>query len=227
MTLLYAADRIDGKVACRKDILPGKFTFRIRVFSPQGIGEVDGAQAHGEVKLVLGSHLFEMETQRFEQDIWKHGDPVILPFPITDDDLAIVKIQILDPQTEHLDEAKPTAIHELDHGFVNAFHIRDHRFRLRSRKHGRHTFGLGRANRDQRFFVQFDAQDIPIQEEDGTDRLVLSGGRDFLLVDEVGDEVVDLCHAHLTGIALIVVEDVLARPADVGLFSAKRVMAVA
>jgi len=43
----------------------------------------------------------------------------------------------------------------------------------------------------------------------------------------MGDEVVDLGDAHLAGMALFMIQDILADPADVGLFGAEGVMAVA
>lgn len=55
----------------------------------------------------------------------------------------------------------------------------------------------------------------------------MCGCGDVLLVNKVGDEVVDLRHTHFARMALLVVEDVLPHPGDVGLFSAKGVVTVA
>ena len=43
----------------------------------------------------------------------------------------------------------------------------------------------------------------------------------------MGDKVVDLDNAHFAGMPFSVIEDVLAHPADVGLFGAERIMAIA
>ena len=72
-----------------------------------------------------------------------------------------------------------------------------------------------------------DIENITVKKEKGADRLVLSGGGDGFLIDEMGDEVVDLRYSHLAGMAFFVVENILAHPADVGLFGAKRIMAIA
>jgi hypothetical protein len=53
------------------------------------------------------------------------------------------------------------------------------------------------------------------------------GSRNGLLVDEMSNKLVDLGHTHFTWVALVMVEDILADPADVGFFGAQGVMAVA
>ena len=50
---------------------------------------------------------------------------------------------------------------------------------------------------------------------------------DTSLIRQRRDKVVDLCHAHVTRMTLLMVQDKLSDPADVGLFGAEGVMAVA
>ena len=53
-------------------------------------------------------------------------------------------------------------------------------------------------------FVQFDVEDIPIKKKDSADRLVLGRSRgNILLIDEIGDEGIELGDAHLARMALV------------------------
>jgi hypothetical protein len=80
------------------------------------------------------------------------------------------------------------------------------------------TLVFGRTDRDEGGFIQLDLEDIAVQKEDGADGLVLGRGRDGLLVDNVSDEVIDLHHAHVEGMPLMMIRDVLTHPGNVSLF---------
>jgi hypothetical protein len=58
---------------------------------------------------------------------------------------------------------------------------------------------------------------LPIEEEQRAERLVLGGSRHVLVHGEVGEESLDLGAAHLPGVALVVKEDVAFDPEEVGL----------
>ena len=68
--------------------------------------------------------------------------------------------------------------------------------------------------------VEFDVEDVAVEEEEGADDLVLSGGGGFAVYDKVGDELFDFGGAHFFGVAFVVEENVLAHPFDVGFFGA-------
>jgi hypothetical protein len=140
--------------------------------------------------------------------------------------LTVGKIEILDAQAHDLHQAKAAAVHDLCHELIKTIHLSDDFFRFLPREHGGDALWPGRADGNQGLFVQLDAEDIAVEEENGADGLVLCGGGDCLLIDEMSNEVVDLDYAHLARMALVVVEDVLADPADIGLFGAEGIVAV-
>ena len=47
------------------------------------------------------------------------------------------------------------------------------------------------------------------------------------ILEEVGDKIINLGHAHFTRMPLVMVDNKLAQPADIGLFGAEGVMAIA
>jgi len=61
---------------------------------------------------------------------------------------------------------------------------------------------------------------VAVEEEDGGEGLILCRGGDVFFNGEVGDECLDLWHAHVFGVAFAVVEDVAFDPVFVGLFGA-------
>src|SRR5215207_4036795 len=227
MTLPEPTDRVNGELMGLKDVLPGKRAVGIWVFALKSVREVDSAEALREVEVVLGSHLLEVEAQGFEQNVREHSAAVILALAVTDDNLAVGEVEILYPQAHDFHQAESTAVHDLGHKFVDTIHVGDDLFRLLPGEDSWNTFGLSGTDRDQSLFVQLDAKNVAVEKEDGADGLVLGGSGNGLLIDEVGNEVVDLDYAHVARMALVVEENVLADPADVGLFGAEGIMAVA
>ena len=227
MTLFDAADRIERENGRGENVLPGKLTAGIPVFPFESIGEVDRAKAHCEVKVVQGFYLIEMQAKVCNQDVGQHRHPVILAFSIADDNLAVVKVQIFHPQADDFHQTESAAIHDLCHELVDAVHVCNHCFRLSPGKNGGNAFRLGRANWDQGRIIQLDVENLTVEKENCADRLVLGGSSDTSLIRQRRDKVVDLCHAHVTRMTLLMVQDKLSDPADVGLFGAEGVMAVA
>ena len=176
---------------------------------------------------MLGFDLLKMEAQGLEQDVREHGEAVILPFAIADDDLAVGEVQILNAQAKDFHQAESAAVHDLSHYFVDPVHLCDHFFGFLPGKDRRNPFRFCGADGDQGFLIQLDIEHIAVEEKDGADGLVLRGGRHRFLVDKMGDEFVDLCHAHLARMALVMEKDILPDPADVGLFGAEGVMTIA
>jgi len=134
------------------------------VFSFQGVGKVNRATAPGEVKVMPGFHLFEMEAQGFEQNVREHCHAVVFALAVPNNNLTIGEIQILHAQPEDLHETQTAAVHDLCHQLVDPVHFGDHFFRLFPGENRGNAFGFGWANRDESLFVQLDAENIAVQE---------------------------------------------------------------
>ena len=227
VTLFESADRIDGHLTGRKNILPGELAVGRRIFSFEGIGKVDRAIALREVEVVLCFDLPEVQPQRLKQNVREQGEAVILALAIADNDLMIGKVEILDTQAHDFHQTEARTIHDLSHQPVDAIQMRDDLPGLLAGEDGRDALRPGGADGNESPVIQFNLQNIAVKKEDGADGLILGGGGDVFLVDKVGDEGVDLVHTHLARVAFVMVEDVLAYPADIGLFGAERVVAVA
>ena len=227
MALPDPADRIERDVGCGKDILPGKLTGGIGIFPFKGIGEIDGAQSPDQILVMQGSDLLEVESQGLEQGVGEHGEAVIFSLAISHDDLVIVKIQILNTQAQDFHEAEAAAVHKLGHELMDPVHLRDHPLGLVTGQDGGHPLGPARPDGKEGCLVQLHLENIPVEKENGADGLVLGGGGNCPAVHEIGDKVIDLRHAHLAGMALVMIHNVLAHPGNIGFLGAQGIMAVA
>ena len=79
-------------------------------------------------------------------------------------------------------------------------------------------FGFCAAHRVERE-VQRQFEYLPIEEEQGAERLVLRGGSNAFLYGQVGEESLDLGSAQVFGITFAVEQKVAFDPLDVGLLS--------
>jgi hypothetical protein len=73
-------------------------------------------------------------------------------------------------------------------------------------------------------FIQVDVEGVAIEEEDGAKSLVLGRGGDILFGGQEGEELPDLIGSHFARMALVVKEDEVLDPGDVGIFGAGRVV---
>ena len=71
---------------------------------------------------------------------------------------------------------------------------------------------------------QFDAQQLPVEEEDRLHGHILGTGRHLTFDSQVGEIGFHFGRAHFGGMALVVEEDELFHPVKVGLFGADGVM---
>src|SRR5438128_10706168 len=72
-----------------------------------------------------------------------------------------------------------------------------------------------------------DLQDLPVEKQQGAQRLVLRGGRNVVLHGQRAEELRDLDRSHLRRVALSVKYDVPANPRHVRLLGASAAMASA
>lgn len=107
-----------GNVGGGENILPDPFLVCIWGFTFEGVGEVNGAKAVGEVFLVEGLYVLEMQLKGLNEGVGQDSETVFFAFSVPDEDLAIVKVKVFDAQAHGLHEAQAAAIHDLGDEFV-------------------------------------------------------------------------------------------------------------
>ena len=207
MNMMAACDAcafVSGQTACGKDVLPEPFPVRIWVFVLESQGKINCPKAIQQVFLVDDLYIFQVNTQGLNERVRQDGEAVVLPFPISDDDLMVVKVYILDPQAQGFHDAQPASIHNLGNEPVGTGELGEQSFDFVLREDGGDCAGTLRSKPCKRGFIQLDVEGMPIEEEDGAECLILGGSGDFLFGCQVSEELTDLLGAHLARVAFVV-----------------------
>ena len=168
----------------------------------------DALQVPGEVRLHDGR---------------QHRHAVLVALAAPHDDLVRPEIHVLDAEAAALEEPEPGPIEQKRHESRRAFEPAQHGPHLvPGQDDGQALRALGAD--DLVHPREIDCQDLPVQEEQGAQRLVLRGRGDLPLDCEGAQEARDFGRPHVGGVALVVEEDVAADPRDVGLLGAAAVM---
>ena len=170
------------------------------------------------------AHDFEMRREFERRDGGQHRPTIAVALPRAHGDLVTVEVEILDPQTQHLEQPEPAAVEQEHDQALDSGELSDELPRLVARQHDRQALrsaGAGRVG--QR--AKVDPQDLAVEEEERGERLILGRGGDAEVDGEGGEEGADRLRAELGRVALAVEEDVAADPAAVSLLGPRAVVA--
>jgi hypothetical protein len=210
----------------REDPLPAPFSFSIGVLAGQGIGEIDGAIALGQVLLVEALDPFQVFWEGFDKGFRQDCDPVFLTLAVPDGDGAVFKVQVFHPQAEAFHEAEAAAVEELGDQEMGTGEVGEEGLDFWTGEDGREALGFTGAQGLDRL-GDFPSEDRAIEEEDGLEGLILGSGSDVFVDSQVGEEGFDFLSAHFLGVAFAVEEDETADPIHIGLLGAVRIMLAA
>ena len=107
----------------------------------------------------------------------KYGDPVLVPFALPHGDLAVAEVDVLDPQGQAFEEAETGAVHQRGGDEVLSRQMAENLRNLIPGEDDRQQLRTFRANHAVEP-VERDAEDVPVQEQESAERLVLRGGGD-------------------------------------------------
>jgi hypothetical protein len=162
----------------RKNILPGKLTGRGRIISRQGRRQIHFLVPVFKIFRMKILHLFQVQPQVRLNRLRQNVCPFLAPFCLTHEKHLVVKVHILDPQTDAFHEPQAKSVMDFDHQ------------QMRSRQAGHDTQDLALGhdgggegvplfpNRLKRF-LNILVEHMAVQKEDGVQGLPLGCGRDF------------------------------------------------
>src|SRR3990172_7656183 len=133
------------------------------------------------------------------------------PYVAADQDLAVGKINVFDPQPEALNDAQTGTVQKTRDQPARSSHLREQALHLRSREHDRQP----RRPRWPLHSVQpwqLAAEHVAVQEKDRRQCLVLRRGRHAPLARKMVEKRGDLGFAERLRVALAVEEDVAPDP---------------
>src|SRR3990172_2304760 len=224
MTPEGAGAWIDAESRRRERILPYPLLIGERVLAGQGEGKMDLAVTVGEVAFVDSADPGHVMLQRTDEGIWENGETILEALAIPDDDLTPVELDVFDTQPEALHQAEPASVEQFSHELVCARHaFQDLVYFLATQDGGQPFDAAGSNGRDGEVLIRI-AQDHAVEEEDGIKGLVLGGGSDLAFDSEIGEVGFQVGGAHGLWVLTLMELEVALDPADVGLFSAERVV---
>ena len=212
VALFDAGLGIERKFFGGEEILPGEFAAGVGVFFGDGSGQVYRAEAFGQVFLVKFPNALDLFAQGGNDAGRQGGRAVICAFAIANDDLAVVEIDVFDAQAQAFHQTQSAAVEYLGHEQVDSGELVEYGFDFGFVEDGGQDAGAVGADDLELFLIKFDVEYVAVEEQDGAEGLVLGGGGDVVLGDEVGDVGVDFCDAHFARVAFFVEEDVAAHP---------------
>mgnify|MGYP002476047338 CR=1 FL=1 len=110
MASLDPGTGVDRTLGRRKDPLPRPLRGRVGIFDVQRLRKHDPAESVGQIFQVHSSDLFEMRAQRLTGGLREHGNPVLVPLAITNDDLLAVEVEVLHPQSQAVEKAQTRTV---------------------------------------------------------------------------------------------------------------------
>ena len=156
-----------------KNVLPAPFPVRVGMVACERIRKANASEPVAQVTPVLFSDIFQVRPQKAFGNIRQHGHAVFLPLAIADQDLVTCKIHVFDPQSQAFQQAKPAAVKQRAAQKVNTLQKIEKNLNLFTCENDWQPFGL-LGPCDAFDPIEREFQDMPVEEEERAERLVLS-----------------------------------------------------
>jgi len=163
--------RQEGQRLLRKEPLPDEFFGNVPVFFIERIVEKRSRITHGKVLVMELPHRLYLRKQ-LRQDRLRQGNRAAFTALPADSEHPGVEVEIKDPQFCALKKPKPAAVQQFDHEGIRMGEARQNRVDLLPRQD---VGDIGRPlhARDVFLFAEIHLQNMPVQKQQGIERLVL------------------------------------------------------
>ena len=185
---------------------------------------MDPAESLRQVAPMQRDGPFDVSPKRFAQALRQERRPVLLPFPVADEEMPLAEVDVLDPEPEAFHQPEPRAVEQPGHQPGRAVELGEDRADLVAGQDDRQPLrplGPDHVVADP---VEGPVEDDLIEEQQGGQSLILGRGRDLPVDRQMVEEGYDLSFSHLVGMPFAVEEDELPDPADVSLLRPDAVM---
>jgi len=172
VSALNTSDGILPTPLLGKHPLPRPIDTGVGIFFFKRCRQGSPAPAFGDIVLMNVPHLGEMGFEGSLEAGGQHGDPILAAFAVADENLVLLEVDVLDAEFEAFHEAQSGAVHEgCGEAFVAA-HLRKELLYFHSAHDDGQAFGFFGPD-DVAEVVDGNAQDVPEEEQDRGERLVL------------------------------------------------------
>jgi hypothetical protein len=151
------------------------------------------------------------------------GASILVALAVAYEDCATFEVEIRHPQPQAPEQAQSPAMERRSLQPGQAAQAREQGFDLAAPQHHRQVVrSFGSYDVVEPLDVAF--EDVPVEEADRRQRLVLGRGAGVAVHGQGGEEGFDFALAHVGGMTLAVEDDEAADPVHVGLLGAQRVV---
>jgi hypothetical protein len=215
--------RVTARAGRREDVLPGEARPGLRELQTQRVREVDLATPSSQLGTVPHRDVAELHAQGVADRARQERRAVVAALAPAHHDLAAVEIDVLHPKRKRLHEAQAAPIKKLGDQAKRRAELLEERDDLAAAKDRREM--LGTVGPLQTVEVRHrDVEDAAVQEDEGTEGLVLRRCGRATLHREMIEEKGDLRRPQLPRVAAPVEDDEGPDPAEVRLLGPGRVV---
>jgi len=198
---------------------------RTRVLDRERVGQFYAGHSRDAISLPEFSGIGELQLQWRAQRFRQHDHPVLAALSLANDDQRPVEVDILGPQPQAFLQAHARSVQSARDHAVGAVDRGQQARDLLARQYRGHTHpGLRTAQ--VLHPRQLLAQDLPIEEQQRAQGLLVSRDRHVPFIGQVGEKLLHLALPEFTRVAHAVIADEGPRPVDIRLFGAKAVVQV-
>jgi hypothetical protein len=164
--------RIQANTRSGKDPLPGPADIALRNRSRQRAREGCAANARPKVAVELLPHSSKVPSQFGEEAHRQWDSPILVALSAANHDLATVEVDVPDSQRQAFIDAQATSVKQRGAQTRDTSEAGEHPADLRLRQHDRQPSAIV-ATGDATNVGDRLSKNVPIQEEDGAERLIL------------------------------------------------------
>ena len=217
-----STDRLpEGNTYCQSPL-----TARVGILAGQRVGKRDFAETLAKVAFLQPLHPRQIVAQRLHQTVRQHRYPVLRPLAIPDEHLAVVEVDVLDPQSQCFQHPQSRAVEQPGDQPLDPGELGEQRLDLLLGQHDRQPdrlLGTGQPIEPG----QIGLEHLPIEEKQGGKRLVLGCSRDVAVDREMVQKPGDLDFPEGCRVPLAREQDEAAHPMNIRLLGAVAIMLVA
>jgi hypothetical protein len=142
VTSFDAGARVDGAARRREHVLPAPLPFGTGILPRQGERQMNASATFAKIVLMQRAYAHEMIAQRFEQVLRQQSNLVLLSLGVADEQLTVLKVDVLDAKSKALEQAQSATINQRRHEPRGPLQLGENRPDLIARKYYRQALWL-------------------------------------------------------------------------------------
>lgn len=208
--------RVHAEARSRKGVLPVPRARCSGIFSRESIWKPYLAVSRPQIVLMNKTYVPQVMSKRLRNGRGQHRKTIFITLAASHDDLIPVEVNVLYAYPKRLGQSESGAVEQRGDEERCAIQVIEDGPDLLPGQHHRETLSA-RGSNDRSDVIHINTQNVPIEEQDSAERLVLRGDRYMSINREVIEELLNVCDSEFTRMPRTVEADVADDPPTVGL----------